>query len=81
MRRMILYVLGCLVVIGIGLALFGWAGGFATTGMTTYGIVAMAAGILFSFALAIGLMALIFYSNRSGRDEAASRHEGPDEDR
>ncbi len=79
MRRMILYLVGCVVVIAVGLALFAWAGGLATTGMSTYGIVAMAAGVLFSFALAIGLMALIFYSNRSGRDEAASHHEGPDD--
>ncbi len=79
MRRMILYLVGCVAVIAVGLAIFAWAGGFATTGMTTSGIIAMIAGVVLSFALAIGLMALVFYSNRSGRDEQASRHEGPDD--
>jgi hypothetical protein len=35
--------------------------------------IAMAGGILFSLAVGIGLMALVFYSNRAGYDERAAR--------
>lgn len=36
--------------------------------MTGAGYVAMALGIVATLALGIGLMALMYYSNRSGRD-------------
>jgi hypothetical protein len=35
--------------------------------------VAMAGGILFSLVVGVGLMALVFYSNRAGYDERAAR--------
>ena len=35
--------------------------------------IAMAGGILFSLLLGVGLMALVFYSNRAGYDERAAR--------
>jgi hypothetical protein len=34
---------------------------------------AMAGGILFSLVVGVGLMALVFYSNRAGYDERAAR--------
>ena len=37
-------------------------------GMSAAGYVAMAFGIVATLAVGIGLMALVFYSNRSGRD-------------
>jgi hypothetical protein len=37
--------------------------------VTTAGYVAMAAGVILSLAVGCGLMALIFYSSRSGYDE------------
>ncbi len=80
MRRMILYVLGCVAVVALAVAIFAAAGGASTVGMTVNGLIAMAAGIVLSVGLAVGLMALVFHSNRSGRDEAASRHEWPDGD-
>ena len=53
-----------LVIIG-GVAAFG---GFA--GLGAGGVFALVFGIAVSLALGIGLMALIFYSSRSERDEA-----------
>jgi hypothetical protein len=53
-----------IVLIG-GVAAFG---GFA--GLGAGGVFALIFGIAASLALGIGLMALIFYSNRSDRDEA-----------
>lgn len=43
----------------------GWStAGDASTDISAAGYVAMAFGIVFTLALGIGLMALIFYSNR-----------------
>ena len=39
--------------------------------MPTSGYVAMALGVVFSVALGCGLMALVFYSNRHGYDDAS----------
>jgi hypothetical protein len=36
-------------------------------------MLAMALGVLFTIAVGVGLMALIFYSSRSGYDEPPSR--------
>lgn len=38
------------------------------TPMSAHGYVAMGLGIVATLALGVGLMTLIFYSNRSGRD-------------
>ncbi len=53
------------------LLLFWALTGFADPDLDTNGLVAMLIGIVASSGLAIGLMALIFYSNRSQQDEAA----------
>ena len=37
--------------------------------MPTSGVVAMWLGIIFSLVVGVGLMALVFYSNRRGYDE------------
>jgi hypothetical protein len=37
--------------------------------VSTAGYIAMAAGVIFSLAVGCGLMALVFYSSRSGYDE------------
>ena len=49
------------------------AGGFARVGLDFNVSLALVLGIFFSSLLGIGLMALIFHSNRSGRDEDAHR--------
>jgi hypothetical protein len=77
---MILYVVLSVAVIAAAIAIFAAAGGADTVGMSTNGLIAMAAGIVLSVGLAIGLMALVFHSNRSGRDEVASRHDGPEDE-
>jgi ABC-type Na+ efflux pump permease subunit len=42
-------------------------------GMSGAGVLAMTLGVLFTIAIGVGLMALIFYSSRRGYDEAPSR--------
>jgi len=48
----------------------GWMSG-GDADVPTSGYVAMAFGVIFSLAVGIGLMALIFYSSRKGYDEPA----------
>jgi len=48
-----------------------WAlSGFGALGIGGHGLVALILGIVFTSALAIALMALSFYSDRSGTDRA-----------
>jgi hypothetical protein len=42
-----------------------------TSGMPTYGYVAMGLGAIVALVLGFGLMALMFYSNREGYDDSA----------
>jgi hypothetical protein len=48
----------------------GWMSG-GDADVPTSGYVAMAFGVIFSLAVGIGLMTLIFYSSRKGYDEPA----------
>jgi hypothetical protein len=43
--------------------------GIDTEGISTHGIIAMVLGTMFTVLVGVGLMALIFYSNRSGQDD------------
>ena len=42
-------------------------------GMSGTGVLAMTLGVLFTIAIGVGLMALIFYSSRRGYDEVPSK--------
>jgi hypothetical protein len=67
------FILACAGLVGLA-ALVLWAsGGFGELGLSGNGVIALTLGTLFTAALAIGLMALVFFSDRSGRDEEADR--------
>ncbi|HMA14162.1 MAG TPA: hypothetical protein VKP12_05215 [Kiloniellaceae bacterium] len=70
-RWVVWYVIGCAGLIGGALLVLWAVSGFAELGIGGHGLVALILGILFTTALGIGLMALSFYSDRSGAD----RHE------
>jgi len=55
-------------VLAIVFMLVGWDAPEGGTAMSTTGWIAMVFGILVTLALGAGLMALMFYSNRHGRD-------------
>lgn len=61
-------------------AVFGiiWAfEGFDGLGLSTHGMIALVVGVVFTTALGVVLMALVFHSDRSGRDDLANpRHTG-----
>lgn len=54
-------------------------------GMSGHGVLAMVLGVLGTFAVGAGLMALVFFSHRSGHDQAVHdegrRVTGTDHDR
>jgi hypothetical protein len=61
--------LACVAFI-TAILMVGWAAnGFTTAGLSTTGIVAITGGATVTALLAVALMALVFYSNRSGQDD------------
>ncbi|MBS0539275.1 MAG: hypothetical protein JSR47_10995 [Proteobacteria bacterium] len=68
---MILVILLGLLGMAIYMGYVGWGMGGAPGGgesMSTRGYIAMGLGILATLALGIGLMSLVYFSSKSGRD-------------
>ncbi len=79
MRRLLIIVpLLLLLVAALWFAVEQWVL-TDVSGIPPWGFAAIGFGVLFSLAIGIGLMALVFYSSRHGYDEAAGRdhHIGP----
>ena len=69
MKWILTYSVACSGAIGAVLVL-AWAfGGIDTEGVSTHGIIAIILGTMFTVLVGVGLMALIFYSDRSGQDD------------
>ena len=66
----VLAILVSFLVMAIVFLVVGWGYGDTYGGppMSAAGYVAMTFGIVVTLALGIGLMALVFYSNRNGHD-------------
>ena len=84
-RWLIGYVVACAGLIGAALFAVWAINGFAGLGIGLEGTVALALGIIFSVGLGIGLMALVFQSDRSDHDavvyrETADEHSANPED-
>lgn len=77
MRWIVGFIVGCSVLISIALLILWALMGFGDLGVTGHGLVALILGIVFTTALGIGLMALSFYSDRSGQRDEVER---PDTD-
>jgi hypothetical protein len=69
MKWIFTFSVGCVGAIVAVLAVLWAANGFGTGGLSGNGIAAIVLGVTFSVLLAVALMALVFYSNRSGQDE------------
>ncbi len=75
-------VMTVLVLLLVGAAVIGYLGWTSTDSRVPIsGYIAMAFGVIFSLAVGIGLMALLFYSSRAGYDEPAVLIEEPEEER
>lgn len=67
----LLTILVLFLVLAIVFLVIGWGPaelGSSGQEMSIRGYIAMAFGIVATLALGVGLMALVFYSNRKGRD-------------
>lgn len=56
----------------VAAAVYAWVG-MGEVEMSWLGVLAMVGGAVVTLALGIGLMALTFYSSRSGHDDEAGR--------
>lgn len=78
------FVLICVGALFAVLALVWLFNGLNGLGLSTHGVIALVLGITISMGLGVGLMALVFYSNRSGQDVVVDgagqgRHDRPRE--
>lgn len=71
------FLIACPVLVAVVLV-GAWAvQGFDSFGLSLPGLLAMIAGAVLTSAVAIGLMALVFLSNRSGHDDDIGRPDSP----
>ncbi|HUI18923.1 MAG TPA: hypothetical protein VL244_14735 [Alphaproteobacteria bacterium] len=69
MRRwLITFLLACVLSIAFVLAVLWAFNGFQGLGIGVWGTVALVGGVVCTTALGVGLMALVFASDRSDRD-------------
>jgi hypothetical protein len=61
----------CLGLVGLVLLVVWATGGFEDVHLSLAGWIAYGLGVVLTSVLGVGLMALVFYSDRSGRDESA----------
>ncbi len=73
MKWIAAFTLICLATLGTVLAALWIADGSVGLGLTAHGYVALTLGVVLTSALGVGLMALVFHSNRSGRDDDVYR--------
>ena len=65
-RRFVLWTTGLLLA---GVALFLLVAQLSVFGKSAHAVFAIILGVAFTIGLAVALMALVFYSNRSGHDD------------
>jgi hypothetical protein len=65
--------LACAVVLVLGFVIAALWSGIGDSDISTAGWLAMGLGVIVTLALGIGLMALVFISNRRGYDEIGRR--------
>lgn len=71
-RRSFWIAAAVLVVCLIGVVIYGWFM-LRDSEMSTVAVIALAGGVLLTLMLGIGLMSLLFYSNREGFDDDVGR--------
>ena len=67
------FILASVGFVVLAVLLFWAMGGLGELGLSGKGVVALTLGLLFTAGFAIGLMALVFLSDRSGRDDETNR--------
>ena len=64
MQRVVRFSVSCVGAVAVVLGLIWVFGGFDSLDLDAAGVIALCAGILFTVALGVGLMAAIFYGER-----------------
>ncbi len=77
MRWLLWFVGLCAVLIVAALGLLWVASDFEGLGVSGHVLAALILTMVLVSALGVGLMALMFHSSRSGRDEAVYQHQDP----
>ncbi|HZS85823.1 MAG TPA: hypothetical protein VFA50_23355 [Stellaceae bacterium] len=77
MKRAVAFFLGCLALIALALLVIWAANGFAPLGLETNGLIALILGIVGTSVLAVGLMTLVFYSERRREQGEDRTDRGP----
>ncbi|MBV8507345.1 MAG: hypothetical protein JOZ11_16250 [Alphaproteobacteria bacterium] len=72
-RNWVAAAVACAVVLVLGFLIAATWTGLGDSEISTAGWLAMGLGVIFTLALGIGLMALVFFSNRRGYDEIGHR--------
>ena len=67
------FILASVGFVVLAVLLFWAMGGLGELGLSGKGVVALTLGVLFTAGLALGLMALVFFSDRRGRDDETNR--------
>jgi uncharacterized membrane-anchored protein len=75
MSKLGILVASLLSLAAVSIAVYAWIALGAVT-ISVEGMVSLVLGGLATFALGVGLMALVFYSNRQGYDDAAGAPPG-----
>ncbi len=73
---MIALALALLMAGALWIVAYSWLGFGQESGISFHGLIALILGCLLTFILGVGLMALVFYSNRSGHDQDATHRDG-----
>jgi hypothetical protein len=71
MRQIVGFSAACLGFIALVMLIVWFMGAFEGGNLSVHGWIALTLGTVLTSALGVALMALVFHSDRSGRDESA----------
>ncbi len=71
----------CSALVIAVLAALWFSGVFGDLGLSLHGTIALFIGVTLTTVVGVGLMALLFYSDRSRHDDLVSRDESPRHER
>lgn len=72
-RRSFWIAVAVFVICLVAIVVYGWFM-LRDSDMSLIAVIALAGGVLLTLVLGIGLMSLLFYSNREGYDDEVGRH-------
>ncbi len=73
-RRSFWIAVAVLIVCLVAIVIYGWFT-LRDSDMSVIAVIALAGGVVLTLVLGVGLMSLLFYSNREGYDDEVGRRE------